>query len=113
MEKFLLRKNPLFEIIVNEDSFEINNTHYIFNNGIYKLDEIKSAELIDKKLDWFSTFFGNIIGFFLGGQIGYEISEAKFEFHFYSGKEMEVKLIDCDVETVDELFQQLQKRLHF
>ena len=112
MEKFLLRKNPLFELIVNEDSFEINNTDYKFKNGIYKLDEIKSAELIDRKLDWFSTIFGNLIGFFLGGGGGYEVAEAKFQVNSHSQKRIEVKLINCDLEIAKEFLEQIHSKIH-
>lgn len=112
MEKFILRNHPLFEIILNEDSFEIHNTDYRFKNGIYRFDEFKSVELIDKKLDWFSTFFGNIIGFFLGGQAGYEIAEARFKFHNHSGKKLEVKLINCDLEIENQLLKQIRYKIH-
>lgn len=113
MEKFILRNNPLFEITLNEDSFEINNTDYRFKNGIYRFNEFKSVELIDKKLDWISTFFGNIIGFFLGGQAGFEIAEARFKFHYHSGKkQLEVKLIDCDLDTANQLLKQIKTRIH-
>lgn len=112
MVKFILRNNPVFEIILNEDSFEINNTDYRFINGNYRFDEFKSIELIDKKLDWFSTIFGNLIGFFLGGQSGYETAEARFKFHYHSGKKLEVKLINCDLEIANQILKQIKTKIH-
>ncbi len=111
MEKFILRNNPYFEIILNEHSFEINNSDYTYKNGVYKFDEIKSVELIDKKLDWFSTLIGNVIGFFLGGQIGYEVSEAKFEIQLYSDKIIDVKLINCDIVSANKFLKKIKFKI--
>lgn len=97
---------------MNENSFEINNTDYTFKNGTYRFDEFKSVELIDKKLDWLSTIFGNLIGFFVGGGAGYEVEEAKFQFHFHSQKKIEVKLINCDLEVAKEFLKQIQSKIH-
>lgn len=63
MEKFIIRKDPFFEIVLNEDSLIIQNSDYNSNNGIYKFEEIQSVELLNSKTDWFPTILGNILVF--------------------------------------------------
>ena len=111
MEKFILRMNPFFEISMNDNSFEISNSEYTFNNGTYQFTELLQVDFFNKKLDWFSTIFGNIIGFFLGGQTGYEIADAKLVIHFKTGRNMAVMLIDCDLIVAEKVTIELKKRI--
>ncbi len=112
IKRFVLRNNPIFEIVLNEDSFEINNSDYTIHNGIYHFDEIQSVEFLKSQMDWFPTVLGNLIGL-IAGQFGRQKTDDRFVFKFHSGKKMEVKLIKCDIEIVKELFHQLQKRIDF
>lgn len=61
-----MRKDPFFAIKINEDSFEIINSDYTSNNGIYGFEEIQSVVLLNSKTDWFPTILGNILVILVG-----------------------------------------------
>lgn len=64
-------------------------------------------------MDWFPTILGNLIALIGRGGLGIQNTDNRFLFKFESGKKMEVKFINFEIEIVNELFQQFQKRIHF
>lgn len=111
MESFILRRNPYFEIILKEESFEINNTDFTYNNGIYRYNEFRDIEFLNSETDWGSTIFVFLTAFFMGGRLGVDETDARFLFHYHSGKKREVKLINCDVEIANRIYSQLINKI--
>lgn len=111
MKKFVLRKDPFFQITLSENSIEIYNSEYTSNNGIYKFEEIKSVEIMSSKIDWFPSILGNFLAFF-GGHFGFDKTDDRLIFSFHSAKKMEVKLINSDLKVANKLLIELKKRIH-
>lgn len=112
MERFILRKDPIFEIIIQSDSFEIKNSYFTYNNEIYNYDEFSSVEFSKSATDWFPTILGVLISVFVAGRIGRDKTDDRFIFSNYSGKEMRISLINCDKEVIHQVYEILQKRIN-
>lgn len=112
MKNYILRAIPLFEIKIGNESFEIHNSDYNLNNGTYHFQDILIIQLKEKKVDWFGTLLGNLIGFFLGGSdAGYDTIDASFNLEYRSGKKVKIKLINCDSEIINRVYQEIRQRV--
>ncbi len=111
MESFILRRNPYFEIILKEESFEINNTDFTYNNGIYRYNEFRDIEFFNSETDWTPTIFVILTAIFMGGKLGIDKTDTRFLFHYHSDKKREVKLINCDVEIANRIYSQLINKI--
>lgn len=112
METFILRNEPYFEISVSEEFFEINNSEYQFNNGKYFFNEIQSIEFNKSKTDWLPTIIGNVISFlFNSGDFGKDLTSDRFIILFDSGKQKEVKFMNCDLDEVQRLYEFIQFKI--
>jgi hypothetical protein len=52
-----------------------------------------------------------LIGF-VNGEFGNQKTDNRLVFQFRSGKKMEVKLIDCDLEIANQFFKEVQSKIH-
>lgn len=112
MERFILRKDSIFEFIIQSDSFEIKNSYFTYNNGIYNYDEFSSVEFLKSATDWFPTILGILINIFLPTRIGKDKTDDGLIFCNHSGKKMRVSLINCDKEVIHQVYEILQKRIN-
>lgn len=97
--QFVLRKNKYFEI---------NNTDYTLNNGVYFFSDIEKIEFYNERVDWFPT----IIYFFLGRGFGVDTVDDRLLIHFRSGKKKEVKFIHCNEVEIQRLLKEFGAKLN-
>jgi hypothetical protein len=60
----IIRRNPLFELYVKDDSLIVNNTNYFKDNCVINLKDISKIEII-RTVSFFNKVIELYFGFFL------------------------------------------------
>lgn len=92
----VIRKNPLFELYVENGYLIINNTDYYNDNGAINISDIISLEISDKSIDIFETVATIFTGF--------NIPKKSCELNISTRNGIkEIILTDCDIEKTEKI----------
>jgi len=110
METYVLRKDPLLEISILENSFQFGNLENTPYNGNYKFSEIDSLR-IDKRVNWLVSFFSFIFELFSnsgGGNVYKERDQLKFN---YKKQSKHISLKGSDLNLAAEIVDKINRRI--
>jgi len=111
METYVLRKDPLLEITILENSFHFKNLSNTVDNGNYEFLEIDSLR-IEKRVNWFVSLFSFIFELLSqsgGSDIYKEKDQLKFNYGMHP-KQISLKGSDLNLatEVVNKINLQIQ-----
>ena len=113
MESNLLRTKPKFEIILNQDDFQIINDADKNDSGKYSYSLTNSVELKTKKINWLVTGLDIVFEIFITNTSFGDIYREKNRLIFKYNKQKKIILLtDCDMDKTKMTVQKLKARLN-
>jgi hypothetical protein len=112
MESHLLRNKPKFEIILNQDDFQIINDADKNDSGRYSYSLTNSVELKTKKINWLVTGLDIAFELFITNTSFGNIYREKNRLIFkYNEQKKIILLTDCDMDKAMTTVGKLKSRL--
>jgi len=108
-ETLTLRKDPIFEITLTDNSFVIKNEADKNDSGIYKYAEIISLKLQEKRTNWIITILSFIFDF-IGGPAGQLYKEKNLLIINYNESIKKILLIDCDMSKAKRIAEHINSK---
>ncbi|MBW1657905.1 MULTISPECIES: hypothetical protein [Flavobacterium] len=99
----VIRRNPLFEIYIENDHLVVNNTDFRRDNGIFEIDSITSVELIRNL-----SFINKIIETTFGLNVPAKSSELRINLE--NGFK-DIVLTHCDLKKVELLIYKINQAI--
>ena len=110
-ESFLLRENPIFEIKINDNHFEIKNDEDINDNAIYEYQNINSFNLQKRHINWLITLLSYIVDF-IGFGVGNTYEEKNLLKFHYKKNQIRILLSKCDIKNAELASQIIKSKLN-
>ena len=100
-EEKRIRKNPLFEVFVEDNHLIVHNTDYLKDNCAINLKDVLGVELIRSL-----SFFDKIIEFTFGvwGQSKSDVLRINFKNGF-----KDIVLTDCDIKKTEVIIYKINQ----
>lgn len=107
MDNYILRENPLLQIVLFEDKFEIHQPENQINEYIFK--EVDSLK-IGKNVNWLVTLFSFLISFIINvsGSIYEDKNQLKFN---YQNEPIKISLNGSDAELTKRVVDMLNQKI--
>lgn len=96
-----IRKQPLFELFLENNCLIINNTDYIKDNCRISIDEILSLEIM-KHLSFVNKFIEVIFGFNIPAK------SNELRINMKNGFK-DILLTDCDIEKAEKIIYEINR----
>ena len=112
-KKIILRKSPLFEIVLAENYFEIINSDN--KNNKYFFEKTNSIKLNKERIIWYLTIINLLFSLSPGVSFKAVREENEIKF-FYEGIPIRYNLKNCDLVkasiVIEEIKSKLKKATH-
>jgi hypothetical protein len=109
-KEFILKKSPLLKIVLEQNHFEIINTQYKNEGGIFHYSKLYNIEFKEESPD----HSGSILIFFLSLFAPITSRGAKFKERIimnYDRKQRKIILFDFDRKETDEALKEIRKQM--
>lgn len=107
---FILKKSPLLKIVLRKNDFEIINTQYKNESGVFKYTNLYNIEFREESTDYSGSIIVFILSFFTSSLF----KQAKLKERIimnYEGKQSKIILFDFDKEQTLEAISEIKKQM--
>lgn len=110
-ESAVIRNNPVFELTLYSDRFEIKDETDKDGSGTYSYTELKKIEIKKAEKFWLYATIFLIIDLFTGSTItGKKRLKNRIKMNHF-GRDIVISLDDCDLEKVEHMIVKIQKAI--